>query len=122
VSYREKVFRDMVGRHLVEGELEDLLVGKGIADVLGVEAGEVAVLVFPTGIRTPTGFVPKTREVRIGGIFETGAYDRDFVLVFMRDAEARRFFKRGFRFEGIEVYVEDPYGVQEIKKEIERRA
>ncbi len=121
VSYGEKVFRDMVGRHLVEGRLEDLVVGKGIADVLGVRAGEAAVLVFPTGIRTPTGFVPKTREVRIGGIFETGAYDRDFVIVFMKDAEARRFFKRGFRFEGIEVYVEDPYGVQEIKKEIERR-
>ncbi len=121
VSYTEKVFRDMVGRHLVEGKLEDLVVGKGIADVLGVRAGEAAVLVFPTGIRTPTGFIPKTREVRIGGIFETGAYDRDFVIVFMKDAEARRFFKRGFRFEGIEVYVEDPYGVQEIKKEIERR-
>ncbi len=121
VSYTEKVFRDMVGRHLVEGKLEDLVVGKGIADVLGVGAGEAAVLVFPTGIRTPTGFIPKTREVRIGGIFETGAYDRDFVIVFMKDAEARRFFKRGFRFEGIEVYVEDPYGVQEIKKEIERR-
>ncbi len=121
VSYTEKVFRDMVGRHLVEGKLEDLVVGKGIADVLGVRVGEAAVLVFPTGIRTPTGFIPKTREVRIGGIFETGAYDRDFVIVFMKDAEARRFFKRGFRFEGIEVYVEDPYGVQEIKKEIERR-
>ncbi len=121
VSYTEKVFRDMVGRHLVEGKLEDLVVGRGIADVLGVRAGEAAVLVFPTGIRTPTGFIPKTREVRIGGIFETGAYDRDFVIVFMKDAEARRFFKRGFRFEGIEVYVEDPYGVQEIKKEIERR-
>ncbi len=121
VSYGEKVFRDMVGRHLVEGKLDDLVVGKGIADVLGVRAGEAAVLVFPTGVRTPTGFVPKTREVRIGGIFETGAYDRDFVIVFMKDAEARRFFKRGFRFEGIEVYVEDPYGVQEIKKEIERR-
>ncbi len=121
VSYREKAFRDLVGRHLVEGELEDLIVGKGIADVLGVSAGDTAVLVFPTGIRTPTGFVPKTREVRIGGVFETGAYDRDFVIVYMKDTSARSFFRRGFRFEGIEVYVEDPYGVQEIKREIERR-
>ncbi len=120
VDYGERAFKDLIGKHLRKGKLEDLVVGKGVADVLGVRVGDRAVLVFPTGIRTPTGFIPKTREVRIGGIFETGAYDRDFVIVFMEEREARRFFKRGFKFEGAEVYINDPYRAQEVKEKIEQ--
>jgi len=120
VDYGDNAFRDLIGKHLIKGKLDDLVIGKGVADVLGVGVGEKAILVFPTGIRTPTGFIPKTREVRIGGIFETGAYDRDFVIVFMREEEARRFFRRGFKFEGAEIYIKDPYRAQEVKEKVER--
>lgn len=120
VDYGERAFRDIVGKYLVKGELEGVVVGKGVADILGVGVGDTALLVFPTGIRTPTGFVPKTREVKVGGVFETGAYDRDFVIVFMREEEARDFFRRGFKFEGVEVYVEDPYRVEEVKAQVEK--
>ncbi len=119
VDYRDRAFKDLIGKYLVKGKLEDLVIGKGVADVLGVRVGETAVLVFPTGIRTPTGFIPKTKEVRIGGIFETGAYDRDFVIVFMKEKEAKKFFRRGFKFEGAEIYIRDPYRAQEVKEEVE---
>ena len=120
VDFRERAFRELVGRHLVKGKLQGLVIGKGVADVLGVSAGDTAVLIFPMGIRTPTGFIPKTKEVTIGGVFSTGAYDRDFVIVYMKDRSAKRFFKRGFKFEGIEVYIDDPYLAQEVKKRIEK--
>ena len=120
VNYRDEAFRNLVGKYLVEGKLDDLVIGKGIAEVLGVESGDSAVLVFPTGIRTPTGFIPKTKEVKVGGVFETGAYDRDFVIVFMEEEEAGKFFKRGFKFEGAEIYIEDPYRAEDIKKKVER--
>ena len=120
VDYRERAFKDIVGSQLVSGELEDLVVGKGIAEVLGVFVGDRVILVSPMGIRTPTGFIPKTKEVKVGGVFKTGSYDRDFVIVYMKQGEARRFFRRGFSFEGLEVYIRDPYRAQEVKEEILR--
>lgn len=120
VNYREKAFREFIGSHLIRGELKDVVIGKGIADVLGVSPGGSTVLIFPTGIRTPTGFIPKTKEVYIGGIFQTGAYDKDFVIAYMDEKEARTFFKRGMRFEGIEIYIHDPYRAQEVKESIEK--
>ncbi|MDQ7082951.1 MAG: ABC transporter permease [Aquificota bacterium] len=116
VNYREKAFKDIVGSQLVSGKLKDLVIGKGIADVLGVFVGDRVILVSPMGIRTPTGFVPKTREIKVGGIFHTGSYDRDFVIAYMRHEEAKRFFRRGFKFDGLEVYIEDPYRAQEVKR------
>ena len=119
VDYRDKFFRRMTEKHLVKGKIEGIVIGRGSADILGVSVGDKAIIVFPTGIRTPTGFIPKTREVRIGGIFKTGSYDKDYVIAYMREKEARRFFRRGFRFEGLEVYIKDPYRAQEVKYKIE---
>ncbi len=119
VDYGDRAFRDLMGGFLIKGRLEELVIGKGIADVLGVSAGDKVLLVFPTGIRTPTGFIPKTKEVEVGGVFQTGAYDRDFVIAYMRKEEAGRFFSRGFKFEGVEVYIRDPYAAQEVKEKVQ---
>jgi len=120
VNYADRTFQSILRPHLVEGGFTGLIVGKGIADVLGVSEGDSVVLIFPTGIRTPTGFVPKTKEVEIGGVFHTGSYDRDFVIAYMRDKEAKSFFRRGFKFQGLEVYISDPYKAQEAKSLIEK--
>ncbi|HIC97757.1 MAG TPA: ABC transporter permease, partial [Aquificaceae bacterium] len=112
-------FRRLTGKFLREGELKELVIGRGISEVLGLSPGDEVLLVSPMGIRTPTGFVPKTKRVKVGGIFYTGTYDRDFVIVYMSVKEARRFFKRGFRLTGVELYIENPYLAQEIKGEVE---
>lgn len=118
VDFYDPEFVETIGRYMEEGDIKDLIVGKGISEVLDLKVGSLAVLVSPMGIRTPTGFVPKTREVSIGGIFYTGTYDKDFVVVYMDRKEAKRFFKRGFKFEGIEVYLKNPYLAQEVKEKI----
>jgi lipoprotein-releasing system permease protein len=119
VNYLDKEFLEMVSSQLQRGTVQDLVIGKGIAEILSVKPGDTVILVSPLGIRTPTGFVPKTKEINVGGIFYTGTYDKDFVIVYMNKKVASKFFKRGLKFEGIEVYLEDPYRAQEIKGDIE---
>ncbi len=119
VRYSNRTFRKILRKQLTEGSFNGVILGQGIADSLGVSEGDRAVLVFPTGVRTPTGFVPKTREVKIGGIFHTGSYDRDFVIAYMPEEEAHKFFRRGFKFRGVELYITDPYRAQEVKNLVE---
>lgn len=119
VNFNDKDFLDLIKPQLKRGEIKELVIGKGIAEILNVKPGESVVLVSPLGIRTPTGFIPKTKEMNVGGIFYTGSYDKDFVIVYMNRKEAEKFFKRGMKFEGIEVYIKDPYKAQKVKKEIE---
>ncbi len=119
VNYRDEDFIKLMKDKLVDGKIAGIIVGEGIAENLNIKTGKEATLVFPTGIRTPTGFIPKTRSVVVGGIFRTGTYDKDFVIVYMDEREAKTFFKRGFKFEGVEVYIKDPYKAEEIKKKIE---
>jgi len=121
VNFNDKDFVELIEPQLKKGKVRDLIIGKGIAEILNTKPGESVVLVSPLGIRTPTGFIPKTKEMPVGGVFYTGSYDRDFVIVYMNKKDAERFFKRGMKFEGIEIYIKDPYRAQEVKREIEKR-
>ncbi len=121
VNYNDKDFVDLIKPQLKKGKVRDLVIGKGISEILNVKPGESVVLVSPLGIRTPTGFIPKTKEMHVGGVFYTGSYDRDFVIVYMNKRDAERFFKRGMKFEGIEVFLKDPYSAQKVKAKIEEK-
>ncbi|GAB6065537.1 ABC transporter permease [Aquifex pyrophilus] len=118
IDFSDKNFRSFIEKSLVEGELKGLVIGKGIAEILGVSVGEKVSLVSPFGIRTPTGVIPKVKSYRIGGIFYTGSYDKDFAFVFMDLKEAMDFFKRDVGINLTEVYLKEPYNANRVKERI----
>ncbi|HEY7789268.1 MAG TPA: lipoprotein-releasing ABC transporter permease subunit [Vicinamibacterales bacterium] len=54
-----------------------ILVGKDLADQLGVNVGDSVTLMTPQGNLTPMGMMPRTRRLRVGGIFRLGLYEYD---------------------------------------------
>lgn len=119
VDFKNPDFKLFIGRFVDEVEGKGVLVGEGIADLLDIQPGDSVVLVSPLGTRTAVGFIPKTKQVRVAGVFSTGMYDKDYVLVYMNLGEAESFFKDIGSFSGVEVYLENPYEAQEFKDRIE---
>ncbi len=111
-------FRRFIEEFMINGFPETLLVGKGVAEILFVNVGDELTLVSPFGVRTPTGFIPRTAKYFVKGIFYTGFYDRDYALVYMDLQEARNFFKRDFGANLTEVYLKNPYAADEVKKKL----
>ena len=116
-DFMDKNFRKFIKNQL-EGSLEGIVIGKGIAEVLNLSLGEKVTLISPFGIRTPTGIIPKVKKVRVGGIFYTGSYDKDFVVVYMNLKDAEKFFKRESYVNLTEVYIKDPFNADEFKKKL----
>ncbi|MFQ5927648.1 MAG: ABC transporter permease, partial [Terriglobia bacterium] len=54
-----------------------LLVGRELADRLGLFVGDLVVVTSPQGHLTPFGLVPKYRSFELVGIFTSGFYDFD---------------------------------------------
>ncbi len=115
-DFSDEHFRRFMKKNLLEGKLKGLVIGKGIAELLGVNLGDKVSLVSPFGIRTPTGVIPKVKSYKVGGIFYTGSYDKDFAFVFMDMKDAEKFFKRDFGINLTEVYLNDPYTANNVKK------
>ena len=84
-----------VADHMVTGSLGDLvpgsynaILGKELANVLGVGVGGKVTMVVPQTTITPAGTLPRMKRFTVSGIFEVGMgdYDRGVAIVHLEDA------------------------------------
>ena len=101
------------------GGLPGVVLGRYVAENLGVAPGDEVVLVSPAETRrTPLGFVPRMRRFEVRGIFHSGMYDFDASMAFIDLDEARSFFGLGDRVTGLEVRLTDMNRAPQAAEEI----
>jgi len=110
-----------VAEHMQAGSLDDLqpgkyriILGKELADVLGVAVGDKVTVVIPQTSITPAGTLPRLKRFTVSGIFEVGMgeYDRGVAMVHMRDAE--RLERMGDDVTGVRLRLDDPFRAREV--------
>jgi lipoprotein-releasing system permease protein len=57
--------------------LDGIALGKDLAASLAVRPGDVVTVLTPEGTLTPMGVMPRTRSLRVAGIFSLGLYEFD---------------------------------------------
>ncbi|MBN2397216.1 MAG: lipoprotein-releasing ABC transporter permease subunit [Deltaproteobacteria bacterium] len=97
-----------------------IVVGKELAQNLGVVLSDTVEILLPMGIPTPMGVVPKIKEFSVVGVFESGSYEYDSTLVFMSLENCQKFLNMKDAVTGIEIKVADIYGAGKIAKTIEQ--
>lgn len=93
-----------------------LVIGRRMANALGVQVGDNITLLGPDGPRTPFGSTPRRKIYPIVGIFEIGMSDLDTVLAFMPLNEAQAFYNQPERVTAIEVYADDPNQLDRMRE------
>ena len=66
-----------------EDDAQGILIGRNLAEQLGVAVGDSATIVTPQGTLSPVGMIPRSRRVRIAGIFALGLYEFDAAYGFV---------------------------------------
>ncbi|MFG1357819.1 lipoprotein-releasing ABC transporter permease subunit [Xanthobacter pseudotagetidis] len=117
-----------VSGHLVGGTLENfdrgqgLAIGKRLADQLSLRVGDNITLVAPRGAVTPMGTSPRIKVYKVAAIFEIGMSEYDSAFVFMPLPEAQAYFNRNGDVSAIEIYVDNPDDVEELRGAIQAAA
>ena len=97
-----------LGDHMLVGALGDLrpgeygmILGVGLAALLGVEVEDKVVVITPQATVTPAGILPKLRRFKVVGLFEVGMseYDRNIAIINIEDAS--RLFQLGDQVNGL---------------------
>lgn len=99
-----------------------VLIGKRLADTLGLQAGDTITLSTPKGASTPFGTAPRTKSYLVKAVFEVGMTEFDQTFVFMPLTEAQTFFNREGDVSLIEIYVDDPDHVGDMREPLEMAA
>ncbi|MEA2014325.1 MAG: lipoprotein-releasing ABC transporter permease subunit [Thermodesulfobacteriota bacterium] len=99
--------------------LTGVVIGKELAQNLGLLLFDTVEILLPMGIATPMGIVPRIKKFSVVGIFESGSYEYDSSLVFMSLETCKKFLGTKDTVTGIEIKVDDIYGAGRIAKSIE---
>jgi len=114
-----------LGTLMVDGDLEALepggfgmVIGRTLAEQLGVKVGDSVIMLVSQGITTPAGVVPRMRRFRVEGVFYAGMYEFDRALVFINVADAQRLFRFGNDVSGIRLSVRDPLQAPSVVRSV----
>jgi lipoprotein-releasing system permease protein len=77
-----------------EDDPPGILIGRNLAQQLGLTVGETATLLTPQGTLSPMGMIPRTRRVRVVGIYALGLYEFDAAYGFISLDFAQRLLSK----------------------------
>ncbi|CAN7498429.1 lipoprotein-releasing ABC transporter permease subunit [Ensifer adhaerens] len=117
-----------VSGHIQSGDLVGFASGSGVAigsrmaEQLGITVGGTITLTSPNGDVTPLGMNPRVKAYTVSAIYEIGMSEYDSTIIFMPLEEAQLFFNAEGLVQSIEIFVEHPDVVEELRQPIEDAA
>jgi lipoprotein-releasing system permease protein len=97
-----------------------LVLGRDLAQNLGVTPGQPVTLVSPSGQVTPAGVLPRMKQMSVLGLFSSGHYEYDSTLAMMHVDDAARLF----RLEGpggIRLKLRDLHAAREVARALQQQ-
>lgn len=114
-----------VSDNIVKGDLtgfatgDQIAIGSRMAENLGLVVGDRLTLISPEGDVTPFGTSPRVKSYPVTAIFEVGMSEYDSAIVFMPLEEAQLYFNSEGIVQMIEIFLDDPDRVDELRPAIE---
>jgi lipoprotein-releasing system permease protein len=100
-----------------KGEPDGVLLGKDLAAKLGVAVGDSVSVLTRQGTLSPMGLIPRTRRLRVAGIFSLGLYEFDSSYGFVSLDVAKRLLDKD-QVDLIQLRVDDIYKAPEIARSV----
>ena len=119
---------ELVARNVRQGDLstfdtsEGVAIGTRMAANLGLSVGDPITLVAPEGDITPMGTTPRVKAYPVTAIFEIGMSEYDGLIIFMPFQEAQLFFNSEGVAQTIEIFVDNPDAIDDLRPAVEDAA
>ena len=95
------------------GALDGILLGRDLAANLGVALGDSVTVLTPQGSLSPFGMMPRTRRMRVAGIFSLGLFEFDSTYGFVTLDVAKRLLDRD-QIDFLQLRIDDIWKAKEI--------
>jgi len=119
---------DLVANNIRQGSLvgfdqsEGVAIGSRMAQNLGLVLGDSITLISPDGDISPLGTTPRVKAYPVVAVFEIGMSEYDSTIIFMPFAEAQLYFNMENEAQTIEIFVDDPDGIDALRPAVEAAA
>lgn len=111
---------------MVSGKLEDLkpgefniILGRELANVMGVYEGDRITLITPQANVTPVGVMPRLKRFTVVGVFEAGMHEFDRSMAIIHVEDAQKLFSMENRVAGLRLKLKDMFDAQIVTHDLE---
>ncbi len=117
----------LVESKMISGSLMDLkpgeyglVVGRELANSLGVYEGDRITVITPQASITAVGVMPRLRRFRVVGVFEVGMHQYDSAMAYMHLEDAAKLFSYDEKVNGVRLKFTDLFDAPRITRGIEK--
>jgi lipoprotein-releasing system permease protein len=124
IAPEDLMARPIIANEITEGALRDfrgpsVVVGAGLARNLGVPLGGRVKLIVPKRDPVTGTLIPRGQSFTVVALFETRRDEYDNLLVFLTLPAAQELFDTGGRATALDIVMEDPIGVDDLRPQIQ---
>ncbi|MBK1640773.1 lipoprotein-releasing system transmembrane subunit LolC [Chromatium okenii] len=102
---------------LVAGEFR-IILGRDLADYLGVAVGDKVTVVSPQVSSTPVGIMPRLKRFTVSGVFSVGMADYDRNAAYIQMDDAAKLLNLGTAVSGVRLKLTDMWEAPRLAREI----
>ena len=122
-AFEEKVAD--IGVNMKSGKLSDLrggefniVLGSELARSLHAFPGDKVVLIAPQGQVTPAGIVPRLKQFKLVGTFESGYFEFDNGLALIHLTDAQKLYRMEDKVSGLRLKLDDLFAAPRVSREL----
>jgi len=96
-----------------------IILGRGLADSLGVMIGDKVTIMIPQATVTPAGMIPRFKRFTVAGVFSAGSgFNFDTKLAFIDLADAQKLFQLGKAVSGLKMKINNIYDAPALTEKL----
>jgi lipoprotein-releasing system permease protein len=110
---------------MVTGSIDDLvesgfriILGRDLADFLGVTVGDKVTVVSPQVSSTPVGIMPRLKRFTVSGVFSVGMADYDRNAAYIQMGDAAKLLNLGTTVSGVRLKLSDMWEAPRLARQI----
>lgn len=109
---------------LIIGDINDLahfgiILGRGLANNLGVVLGDKVTIMIPQATVTPAGMIPRFKRFTVKGIFSAGSgFNFDTKLTFINMEDAQKLMRMGDKVTGLKIKINNVYQAPQLSERL----
>jgi lipoprotein-releasing system permease protein len=99
------------------GVLPGIILGKELANAIGVIKGDALILMSSKSFISPIGQIPAMKRFVVKGTFESGMSEYDGMLAYVHLNQAQQLVSSRDKISAIGIWVDDVFNVKQIRKD-----
>ncbi|MCM2283873.1 MAG: lipoprotein-releasing ABC transporter permease subunit [Desulfobacula sp.] len=107
--------KKLLAKNEANTDYPGIILGRDLANSIGVVPGDKIILMSPNGIISPVGNIPSMKRFVVTDTFDSGMYEYDSALAYVDLKEAQQLSGLKDQISAIGIWVDDVFDVKTVK-------